>query len=66
MATFVECAEGDTPCFINLDTVMLINIHGHGKFVTLKFANGETRNFDDEKSIRSITLTLDALRPIRE
>ena len=64
MATFVECAEGEATCFINLDTVTRINIDG--KFITVKFANGETRNFDDEKSIRSITLALDALRLTRE
>ena len=64
MATFVECVDGESLCFINLDTVTKINVDK--KFVTVKFTNGEIRTFDDDKSIRAFTLAVDALRLCRE
>ncbi len=64
MATFVECDDGGTPCYVNMDTAMRINVDK--KYVTVKFSNGETRTFEDEKSMRALTLALDALRLTRE
>ena len=64
MTTFIECVEGGTACFVNLDTVTRIYVDKN--LVTLKFVNGETRAFDDDKSIRAITIALDTLRQSRE
>ena len=66
MATFVECVEGGTPCFVNMDTVTRINIDIANNLVVVRFTNGDTRTFDDVKSIRAITMALDILRPSRE